>query len=59
MNPAIWWTPSLTRGPWTSDYFNIVHGTARYDAGCEHNLLANHERGNLIRQGGSVEHIIK
>ena len=28
-----------------------VHGAVRYDAGCEHALLAKRERGNLIRQG--------
>ena len=44
-------------GTLTSYSLNTIHGTARHHAGCEHDLLDNRERGNLIRQDACVEHI--
>ena len=46
-------------GTLTSYDQNTFTAPTGTDACCEHDLLANHERGNLIQQGGSVEHIIK
>ena len=57
MNPAIRWTTLLNPGTLTSNEFQHVHGTARYHAGCEHDLLDNRERGNLIQQDACVEQI--
>ena len=60
-NRAIWWPPSTNPGVLDGRQSQHVHGAGRNDAGCEHDLLDNRERGNLIQQGDQfgLRHVIK